>query len=84
MRKLIIAILIISGLTIGTSLNSARFDWSLGEPTVIADNNLTSTTSDSYWWSLGEPTVMSSTTIGAVVPPPAAAPVRRRGRIIGD
>lgn len=77
MRKLIILILIISGLTIGTNLQSARFDWSLGEPAVIVDDDTTSTTSDSYWWSLGVPTVMSSTTI-AEAAPPAVAPTRSR------
>ncbi len=70
MRKLIVIILIIGGLSITQSLNSARFDWSLGESTVVADNDVTSTTSDSFWWSLGEPTVMSSTTV-AVAPPAA-------------
>ena len=37
MKKLILTILILAGLTIGISMDSARFDWSLGEPVITED-----------------------------------------------
>ena len=33
--------------------STARFDWSLGQPTVIEDS-----TGSEYWWSLGQPVVV--------------------------
>jgi len=54
MKIIIISILILVGLGFGAELDAARFDWSLGEPT-IADDDASTTR---YDWSLGQPVVV--------------------------
>lgn len=67
MRKIIIIALMGIGLFAASNLEGARFDWSLGQSTVVLDN-VAATSSDSVWWVLGEPTVVASTTVSGAPP----------------
>jgi len=74
MRYLIFALIIFSGTVFGgTELDAARFDWSLGQPTIVDDNDNT-THGTRYDWSLGQPTIVREEETAA--PAPAAAAVQ--------
>ncbi len=57
MKKLFLIILIAIGIFAGSKMESARFDWSLGQP-VVTDDNDNTTHGTRYDWSLGQPTIV--------------------------
>jgi len=79
MKYAIITILVLAGLLIfskeSTALDSADFNWSLGETKAIVNivTTCTTTTTLKYGWSLGEPVALydSSSTCGSEEPPAA-------------
>ena len=56
MKKLIITILILTGISFVTTLHAARFDWSFGKPAITDDNDNT-THGTRYDWSFGKPAI---------------------------
>lgn len=75
MRKLLILALILSPLTAVAEGNEGRFDWSLGQPSIVEDatSPCTDTAKVRYDWSLGQPTQVFNATATCTAEAPAPA-----------
>lgn len=68
MKYIFLCLLIIPLLLFAAYIQAARFDWSLGTPTIVDDNDNT-TNGVRYDWSLGLPTIVRTAPDDA--PPPS-------------
>ena len=63
--KILLTLIILAGISMPVVLSAARFDWVLGQPTIIEDLDNT-THGTRYDWVLGQPTIVREEETAAV------------------